>query len=645
MPPSPKVPGGVGGALGGLILDHLINPPPVSPAGLDQIDPGLLYPAPPPQAIDPGKAQLWDGGQDPNTYYKIKYQTANISSGTLVGWSGDKYTSPSELKGTISSAQLLINNVPYSSAASDTELFHWSFDGKGLDPFRNERSKNYSLKINNAEVYPISVTFGVKILGFVPTNGGIDPGGDPPPILPPITSDAGNNLAPTPLPGLSPLPTPPIVAPSPLPGTTGSNTDSNRKAGYPPSATPTTQPNTTAPSTPTNPPDALGTDTNTTPNNLAPDLPLVPPGIIAPPPTSRVPSNTPSNTPSPVTRPYVPNTGTNVNNGAQPGTDIAPRDTPDAVQTPVDRCVTDCPMPPVNLNPTDSANLNSMLGLLQAIMALLQAVNTWLISTLLPIVNTINATTTTINNFVQTAWRATRMDKVINALNLLVALHNAALLSRNLGETLGELTSQSLSSFGIEDEEGNPLDINETIGSLTESFFTSLLGQEVYTGIKDTWHKASRILSSASNIIWTIRSITDSMREIAEWTAENTGKIGNALKRFRVVGENAYKWMPEQVTATNAWMLRINRFREGVDSIDDTASSLSSVLSEVQGIQEEFDQLDEQKNKFNENLQALTPKEREDNTPVKEARADSLEASKAPTGIEDVFRGEGEELQ
>jgi methyl-accepting chemotaxis protein len=210
---------------------------------------------------------------------------------------------------------------------------------------------------------------------------------------------------------------------------------------------------------------------------------------------------------------------------------------------------------------------------------------------------------------------------------------------------LGELTSQSLSSFGIEDEEGNPLDINETIGSLTESFFTSLLGQEVYTGIKDTWHKASRILSSASNIIWTIRSITDSMREIAEWTAENTGKIGNALKRFRVVGENAYKWMPEQVTATNAWMLRINRFREGVDSIDDTASSLSSVLSEVQGIQEEFDQLDEQKNKFNENLQALTPKEREDNTPVKEARADSLEASKAPTGIEDVFRGEGEELQ
>jgi hypothetical protein len=225
MPPSPKVPGGVGGALGGLILDHLINPPPVSPAGLDQIDPGLLYPAPPPQAIDPGKAQLWDGGQDPNTYYKIKYQTANISSGTLVGWSGDKYTSPSELKGTISSAQLLINNVPYSSAASDTELFHWSFDGKGLDPFRNERSKNYSLKINNAEVYPISVTFGVKILGFVPTNGGIDPGGDPPPILPPITSDAGNNLAPTPLPGLSPLPTPPIVAPSPLPGTTGSNTD------------------------------------------------------------------------------------------------------------------------------------------------------------------------------------------------------------------------------------------------------------------------------------------------------------------------------------------------------------------------------------------------------------------------------------
>jgi hypothetical protein len=626
MPPSPKVPGGVGGALGGLILDHLINPPPVSPAGLDQIDPGLLYPAPPPQIVQDEVPQDWYGGQNPNTVYQAVYAVANVIGGQFLGWFPDAY-------GDSLTGAPFTNPIMYAAGQPLNTFQHWRWTN-------NDRARTYIVKVVKADGTNPSVIAGtwagLWFKGFVVASTGESDGADPPPKIPSASSDAGNNFAPTPLPGL---------APSPLPGTTGSNTDSNRKAGYPPSTTPTTQPNTTAPSTPTNPPDALGTDTNNTPNNFVPDLPLVPPGVIAPPPTSRVPSNTPSNTPSPVTRPYVPNTGTNVNNGAQPGTDIAPRDTPDAVQTPVDRCVTDCPMPPVNLNPTDSANLNSMLGLLQAIMALLQAVNTWLISTLLPIVNTINATTTTINNFVQTAWRATRMDKVINALNLLVALHNAALLSRNLGETLGELTSQSLSSFGIEDEEGNPLDINETIGSLTESFFTSLLGQEVYTGIKDTWHKASRILSSASNIIWTIRSITDSMREIAEWTAENTGKIGNALKRFRVVGENAYKWMPEQVTATNAWMLRINRFREGVDSIDDTASSLSSVLSEVQGIQEEFDQLDEQKNKFNENLQALTPKEREDNTPVKEARADSLEASKAPTGIEDVFRGEGEELQ
>jgi hypothetical protein len=339
MPPSPKVPGGVGGALGGLILDHLINPPPVSPAGLDQIDPGLLYPAPPPQIVQDEVPQDWYGGQNPNTVYQAVYAVANVIGGQFLGWFPDAY-------GDSLTGAPFTNPIMYAAGQPLNTFQHWRWTN-------NDRARTYIVKVVKADGTNPSVIAGtwagLWFKGFVVASTGESDGADPPPKIPSASSDAGNNFAPTPLPGL---------APSPLPGTTGSNTDSNRKAGYPPSTTPTTQPNTTAPSTPTNPPDALGTDTNNTPNNFVPDLPLVPPGVIAPPPTSRVPSNTPSITPSPVTRPYVPNTGTNVNNGAQPGTDIAPRDTPDAVQTPVDRCVTDCPMPPVNLNPTDQTNQN-----------------------------------------------------------------------------------------------------------------------------------------------------------------------------------------------------------------------------------------------------------------------------------------------
>ena len=222
-----------------------------------------------------------------------------------------------------------------------------------------------------------------------------------------------------------------------------------------------------------------------------------------------------------------------------------------------------------------------------------------------------------LNTFTQKAFRATRIDKALNALNTILLLHNAAMLSRNLATTLGDLTSQALSVIGIKDETGSPLDINKEIGRQIDQFFASALGQEVWKNTKTTWHKANNIISSASNIIWTIRSMQDSAREIMEWSAENTGKIGNALKKFGVVGENAYKWMPEQMTMTNRWTQRIDRFRNKTEDLDDAASSLSSVLGEVQNIQEEYGQLQEQKAQFDKNLQQLTPKERSDNESVK----------------------------
>lgn len=247
-----------------------------------------------------------------------------------------------------------------------------------------------------------------------------------------------------------------------------------------------------------------------------------------------------------------------------------------------------------------------------------------------------------VQQFANTAWKATHMDKVLNTLSVVIALHNAAMLSRNLGETLGDLTSQALATIGIKDTEGNPLNINATISNSVNAMLTNILGAETYQGIKETWNKSSRILSSASTIVWTVRSIADSTREITEWTAENTGKIGNALKRWRVVGENAYTWMPERMTAQNKWLARVERARNGVDSLDDAASSFSSVLGEVQNIQQEYSELSEQGTKFKDNIKQLEPNEREQNEPVQLARQDEREVSKSPSSQADVFRGEGE---
>lgn len=256
--------------------------------------------------------------------------------------------------------------------------------------------------------------------------------------------------------------------------------------------------------------------------------------------------------------------------------------------------------------------------------------------------NIIESTLNTLNNFTQKAFRATRMDKVLNALNFILLLHNAAMLSRNLASTLGDLTSQALAVIGIKDENENPIDINSILSKQADGFMSGILGKEVWEGTKESWNKANRIVASASNIIWTIRSIGDSSREIAEWTAENTGKIGNALKRFRIVGDNAYKWMPERVQATDKWTRKVNRVMEGIDKVDDTASSISGALGEVQNIQSEMGELKEQRETFKKQLKELTPKETEDNDPIKGEADVRKQASVNTSEIANVERGQGE---
>ena len=106
------------------------------------------------------------------------------------------------------------------------------------------------------------------------------------------------------------------------------------------------------------------------------------------------------------------------------------------------------------------------------------------------------------------------------------------------------------------------------------------------------------------------------MQSITEWTAENTGRIGNALKKFGVVGERAYPWMPEKVTAQTVWQRKFERVREGLDSLDDAASSLTSVAGEVINIQDEFQQLTQQKDDFKKALEDADPANAIENKPA-----------------------------
>ena len=219
----------------------------------------------------------------------------------------------------------------------------------------------------------------------------------------------------------------------------------------------------------------------------------------------------------------------------------------------------------------------------------------------------IDATTTgsagyllTMQAFAVKAWNNTRLQKVINLLTLVSVMHNAAMLSRDVGETIGELASNMLATVGIKDEEGNQLHINFLLGTSVRNFVQTIVGEQVYNDVSKAWHKANRIISSAAIIVYTVRGLHDTSKDVMEWTAENTGKIGNALKRWGVVGEKAYPWMSERVKAQDAYRRKLERVTSGLENIEDAASSLSQVIGDAREIQEEFSELRQQRDSFTE---------------------------------------------
>lgn len=237
-----------------------------------------------------------------------------------------------------------------------------------------------------------------------------------------------------------------------------------------------------------------------------------------------------------------------------------------------------------------------------------------------------------VNTFMRKAWEMTRMQKVLDALTFIAVMHNVAMLSRNVGDTFFELISQALNVIGIEDENGSPLDVNGMVAGGIETFLRSVLGNDIYEGTRDTWNKASRILSSASMVIWTIRSIADTSLDLMEWIGENVSKIGNALKAWGVVGENAYRgrWMSERAEARNRLRSKFDRVTGALDATEERLETFTIATSAVIELQDETGELAENFGRFKDSVENGIPDPWVDNVPVATEQGNAKTVSQSP---------------
>ncbi len=204
------------------------------------------------------------------------------------------------------------------------------------------------------------------------------------------------------------------------------------------------------------------------------------------------------------------------------------------------------------------------------------------------------------NNFMKTAWSNLRINKILDYLNTILLIHNAAMLSKNLAASLGDSISALANNTIdlIKNEDGSDIDINATIGTSLEQFLINLLGAENYTDINQTFQKSSRILNAATNIINTIQFSLAGLAEGLETVGNYTGRIGNSLKKAGAVFESAYGWMNENFRVKTGRLGEIQSVIDGLETVENITSDLENVTYEFREVQDNVTQIGTEFNKI-----------------------------------------------
>lgn len=233
-------------------------------------------------------------------------------------------------------------------------------------------------------------------------------------------------------------------------------------------------------------------------------------------------------------------------------------------------------------------------------------------------------------------------DRLLLLMTWWQTLHNCMMLSADVSRSLvssvetalAALPSDSLLGIPTEDADGSPLDIGKFISTSFESFIKGAIGAENYAELKLDLAKINRIYQASSNLLSQVQSLTNDLQNITELTGENTSRIGNALVRFGVVGENAYRAMDENMDTKTSF---IHRLQNKLETAQSLAANLESIAQSVYSTEQTLVEIGNQSKEFKSAIKAVIPKSEADNTTVKKQQTIDKEASQSPTlSIDDL---------
>ena len=200
------------------------------------------------------------------------------------------------------------------------------------------------------------------------------------------------------------------------------------------------------------------------------------------------------------------------------------------------------------------------------------------------------------------------IDRMMHVLNIALGVHNAVAVSRAVGQTFAYVVDSTAQAAGFQwtDSKGNQVSFDQVFKANAVGFIQKVVGVNLYNNLSSDFNKLLRVYQTGQNVAWAVRGIVDPIRAATDIITENTGKIGNALRRSGAVLENSYQIMPERATLQSATEKKVQTFTASVQDIGEGLENFGEITENVIEIQENTQQLQESSQAFDNEISTIT---------------------------------------
>lgn len=189
-------------------------------------------------------------------------------------------------------------------------------------------------------------------------------------------------------------------------------------------------------------------------------------------------------------------------------------------------------------------------------------------------------------------------DRVVGMMSMIASVHNAFMLSNNVGQTLFSILDNlgNIGSLILKPDGDANINSGEWVTSNLDSLFSTMLGAEVWTSVKASYKAANNIFSTSSNMYDNLRSIHNDSQELLNMVRRDTAELGNALVEEGVISEDNWDIRDPKVKIKSKSLVRLQRMNEGLEALDNKLEAIeqmtSTLLSIAQTAKEVKDNVD-----------------------------------------------------